>query len=354
MEALLAIQGNRMRRRQQDLQPISQPQQDNDTPPRRAARRSPALLAGIIVIVIVIVVALLLVGIFILPLHENLSSLRGVRIRKSRRTIAVGDIHGDKDALARALQLANLVDTVDGTVTWIGGSDILVQIGDLLNKAEKRDEDTLSYFADIELQARAAGGIVAVTAGDHDLHNAPKLWKEMEQLKTDPFPSWMHAAYVVDRTLFVHGSLSKTVFDDAADDADAGSGGSFVERMNAAAEAWLAGKGEKPAWIGRGDGPIWSRLYSSDNASNEHPHHCDELTRLLNELSVDRMVIGHTVRREGISSICNGQAWRIDVGLSRTESRAGKIGASEVLELSNGGSVVNILSTDAKLPSWGK
>ena len=72
----------------------------------------------------------------------------------------------------------------------------------------------------IERQARAAGGAVVVTVGDHNLHNAPKLWREkMQLLKLDeneyeyPFPSWMHAAYIVDRTLFVHGSLSKTVFE---------------------------------------------------------------------------------------------------------------------------------------------
>jgi len=60
----------------------------------------------------------------------------------------------------------------------------------------------------------------------------------------------------------------------------------------------------------------------------------------------------YELRHEGISSICNEKVWRIDVGLSRTESRAGKLGASEVLELSHGGNTVKVLSTDVKLRTW--
>ncbi len=84
---------------------------------------------------------------------------------------------------------------------------------------------------------------------------------------------------------------------------------------------------------------------------NEEPH-CDNLSAILECLDVNQMVVGHTVKRVGISSICDGKAWRIDVGLSRTETRAGRIGASEVLELSEGGSRVRVLSTDVKLKSW--
>ena len=134
--------------------------------------------------------------------------------------------------------------------------------------------------------------------------------------------------------------------------------------MNDEVAEWIAGRGRKPGWLGRGDGPIWSRLYS-DGASDASPH-CGELQTLLRSLSptdggvggsggaaaIERMVVGHTVRKGGISSLCNGQVWRIDVGLSRTESRAGSIGASEVLEITQGGNEVKVLSTDTKLNTW--
>lgn len=282
------------------------------------------------------------------------------RVQNSRRVVAIGDIHGDRDALVRALQLARVVDSTRNGTSWTGGSDVVVQIGDLLNRAESRDLETLSYLADIERQAREAGGAVIVTVGDHDLHNAPKLWHDIHGKSEGevPLPPWITAAYMADRTLFVHGSLSKTILDgNAKGSGSSATGQSTLKRMVQDAQDWMSQKvnnpnaKNKPAWIGRGDGPIWSRLYS-DKASDEHPHCDDDLLPLLRELGVDRMVVGHTVRREGISSICNKKVWRIDVGLSRTESRAGKIGASEVLELSKAGGVVRVLSTDVKLTSW--
>ena len=41
------------------------------------------------------------------------------------------------------------------------------------------------------------------------------------------------------------------------------------------------------------------------------------------------------MRPEGVSSVCNGLAWRVDVGLASTESQAGRtdIEASQVLEI---------------------
>lgn len=276
----------------------------------------------------------------------------GSRGGGGRRVVAVGDIHGDREALARALQLANVVDRNNGTA-WTGGSDVVVQIGDLLNKAEPRDLETLSYLAGVEAQARASGGGVVVTVGDHDLRHAPALWRALHPGGGGaPFPPWIVAAHVVDRTLFVHGSLSRSILD--------GAGGSLGPLLREAHE-WLSRRASgddaaaRPAWIGRGDGPVWSRLYSdgaSDEDTPQRRQRCDDLRSLLEGLSVDRMVVGHTVRREGISPTCGGGAWRIDVGLSRTETRAGRIGASEVLELSEGGSVVRVLKTEAKLKSW--
>eukprot|EP00581_Thalassiosira_minuscula_P016404 CAMPEP_0183715102 /NCGR_PEP_ID=MMETSP0737-20130205/9461_1 /TAXON_ID=385413 /ORGANISM="Thalassiosira miniscula, Strain CCMP1093" /LENGTH=354 /DNA_ID=CAMNT_0025944171 /DNA_START=27 /DNA_END=1091 /DNA_ORIENTATION=+ len=335
-------------------------QDDAPTDSKRRPRRSSALI---------FFAAVVAAGIFVtcLALRSSSSSaappLRGnnggngkeqtlTAPTGNRRVIAVGDIHGDMNALVRALTLAKVVTPRDDhcDITWTGGTDIVVQIGDLLNRAEPRDEETLSCIVEIERQARDAGGQVMVTVGDHDLHNAPNLWHKWyppgeEEEEGPPFPSWITAAHVVDRTLFVHGSLARSIFENV--------GGGSLQHMIDAAHAWLSQTGEKPLWIGRPDGPIWSRLYSNRESDEDPQHRCEEdLSPLLEELNLGRMVVGHTVRREGISSICDGRVWRIDVGLSSTETRAGKIGASEVLELRDGGTIVNVLSTDVKLASW--
>jgi hypothetical protein len=53
----------------------------------------------------------------------------------------------------------------------------------------------------------------------------------------------------------------------------------------------------------------------------------------LSALGAKRMVVGHTVQDHGITSVCDGKLWRIDVGLGK---RYG--GPIEVLELMPGAS----------------
>ena len=61
--------------------------------------------------------------------------------------------------------------------------------------------------------------------------------------------------------------------------------------------------------------PIWSRDYSEDVPLRGK---CDELGRVLGALGAKRMVVGHTVQKNGITSACGGRVWRIDVGLRVT------------------------------------
>ena len=44
------------------------------------------------------------------------------------RVVAIGDVHGDKDALTAVLRMAGLIDSNDG---WIGGTTHAVQVGDV-------------------------------------------------------------------------------------------------------------------------------------------------------------------------------------------------------------------------------
>lgn len=45
------------------------------------------------------------------------------------------------------------------------------------------------------------------------------------------------------------------------------------------------------------------------------------------------MVVGHTPQRNGINSVCDGDVWRIDVGLSRAFAEAYPSRRTEVLEI---------------------
>jgi len=83
------------------------------------------------------------------------------------RIIAVGDVHGDVDALASILKETGIVDE---TRHWCGGDATLVQVGDLLDRGLK-DADVLELYMALEEEAAAAGGKVIVLLGNHEIMN---------------------------------------------------------------------------------------------------------------------------------------------------------------------------------------
>jgi hypothetical protein len=62
---------------------------------------------------------------------------------------------------------------------------------------------------------------------------------------------------------------------------------------------------------------------------------CRLLSETLDLIGARRMVVGHTVQDEGISSACGGLVWRIDVGMAHHYG-----GRPAVLELAGSGAKV--------------
>lgn len=92
------------------------------------------------------------------------------------RIVAVGDIHGDYDALRAILHQAGIVDDAGN---WSGGDAVLVQTGDFLDRGEKTRE-VLDLLMTLEAQARAAGGRVEVLLGNHEAMNLIGILKDVE------------------------------------------------------------------------------------------------------------------------------------------------------------------------------
>jgi len=83
------------------------------------------------------------------------------------RVVAVGDVHGDYDAVVAILQKAGLIDSGSH---WIGGNAVLVQTGDLLDRGP-RSRDVLDLFMALEAEAPRSGGRVVVLLGNHEVMN---------------------------------------------------------------------------------------------------------------------------------------------------------------------------------------
>jgi hypothetical protein len=86
-----------------------------------------------------------------------------------------------------------------------------------------------------------------------------------------------------------------------------------VDAINAETQAWLRGEGEISPGLLQGDeSPLWTRRVCQDPG----PADCAVADETLTALGVKRMVVGHTVHKEGIVRNCDGKVWCIDVGMA--------------------------------------
>ncbi|MEZ4448495.1 MAG: metallophosphoesterase [Nannocystaceae bacterium] len=255
------------------------------------------------------------------------------RVPAPRRLVALGDVHGDLAATRAALKLAGAIDDAD---QWIGGDLVVVQTGDQLDRGDD-EREILDLLARLREQAAAAGGALYILNGNHELMNAggdlryvtaggfldfadvpgvdlrdPAGQSVPEQVRGrflafapgGPYARELarrNVVMVVGDSVFVHGGV-------LPEHARRG-----LDTINQETQAWLRGEAEVPVDVVTGDeSPVWTRLYS-DNPS---PAACATLAEALAAIPAARMVVGHTVHKDGVTSACDGKVWMIDVGMA--------------------------------------
>jgi hypothetical protein len=92
------------------------------------------------------------------------------------RVVAVGDLHGNIDALVSILEKTGLID---GDRRWAGGSDTLVQLGDILDRGE-RVREVLDFLKGLQVEAAAVGGRVVVLLGNHEVMDLLGVIREVD------------------------------------------------------------------------------------------------------------------------------------------------------------------------------
>ncbi len=252
------------------------------------------------------------------------------------RLVAIGDLHGDLAVTRKVLRLAGAIDAKDA---WIGGKLVVVQTGDAVDRGDD-DRAILDLLERVKADAAKAGGELVAMSGNHEIMNAsfdfryvtqpafvafddvkpktPAVSAALEKLDSTtrgraaafapgggPYATMIAnrpVIYRVGDTVFVHGGvLPKHVT-------------YGVDRINEETRAWLLGeRPEPPRILTQEDGPVWSRMYSAAPGREE----CVILEKTLGMLGAKRMVMGHTVQRNGVNPACDGKAWRIDVGLAK-------------------------------------
>ena len=255
------------------------------------------------------------------------------KLPATARIVAIGDVHGDLVATRRVLRLAGATDDDDA---WIGGELVVVQTGDQLDRGD--DERAILDLLDkLRVEAAAAGGAVHILNGNHELMNAagdlryvtagglldfsdvpgvdindPRGQRLAPQQRGrflsfapgGPYAQRLARRNVIQQvgdTVFVHGGVLPEHVRYGLD------------RINAETQAWLRGDAPPPAKVVMEEqSPVWTRRYSDRPAAED----CAVLGETLAAIPAARMVVGHTVHTEGISSACDERVWLIDVGMA--------------------------------------
>lgn len=256
-----------------------------------------------------------------------------MRVVPTGRIVAIGDVHGDLSALREALRAAGVIDAEDH---WSGGTTTLVQTGDVLDRGDD-EQAIMDLFERISGEAKAAGGLVVWLLGNHEIMNVrgdlryvtpggfkdfvdapgvrvddPKLarFPEAARARLSAFLpggayalklSGLRVVAMVGETVFVHGGVLPPHVTYGLD------------RLNAETSAWMRGAGASPELLHLPDSPVWTRVYS---APGKEPA-CAVLDEALAAMGAKRMVVGHSVQPQGITSACEGKVWRIDVGMAK-------------------------------------
>ena len=259
------------------------------------------------------------------------------------RLVAIGDLHGDLKAAKRAFSLAGATDDKG---TWVGGSLVVVQTGDVLDRGDE-ELDLLAFLDQQQAAAEKAGGRLVRLNGNHEVMNVQGDYRYVgergfasfanepstgrpdttdlpvqQRGRAEAFlPGGRQArklaafpvVWLVGETLFAHGGVLPAHVRYGLD------------TLNEEIGAWMRGEAALPKKLQGDHTPFWIRDYG-EHTDDEA---CAKLDKVLSELKAKRLVVGHTPQRGGITFDCNRKLARIDVGLSAYYGN----NATEVLEI---------------------
>tara|TARA_Y100000741_G_scaffold364281_1_gene354743 strand:- start:1525 stop:2532 length:1008 start_codon:yes stop_codon:yes gene_type:complete len=304
-------------------------------------------------------------------MNDNIG--RGI-FKKTERIIGIGDLHGDMMQLLSILKHSKMIekknkermcindeDFVIDEWRWIGGNTYIVQMGDIFDGGGRKEVDEfddkeveiLIFLMRLKKLAKDDGGDVLIIFGNHEYMNFNNNYgyvqkktlskciikgkgeldveykhKKNEKCNEDTrrklfrkggdgvlakiISKYCYGILKIGSTIFCHGGLKKEI------------GYKYsINYMNILLQKYLLNilnSKEKREFheIYGTDGIIWFRGYVNNMEKN-----CKELAKCLEEKKAKRMVVGHTVQVDGITTKCKNQKklYAIDVGLSRAFSQ---------------------------------
>jgi len=270
------------------------------------------------------------------------------KIPPIHRIIVVGDIHGDWAALKSALKVAGVTNHHND---WTGGATHVVQVGDLTDRAnrggtgdEKSEKRIIEHLISLKRKAINEGGDVHILLGNHELMNIGGDFRYVSPMGMTDFDGSRkkqfkpggkiskalacnaNSVIQIGSWLFSHAGITSSV-----------SKHWTIDQVNTHVREHLLGNR-----IIDSDSPLmdifWHRKYANEQS-------CPLVQDALTHWKAKNMAIGHTVQEYGITSICNGSLWKVDVGMSDSFGRCSRNSKHciEILEILDDGDKINVL-----------
>ncbi|MFZ3002918.1 MAG: metallophosphoesterase [Undibacterium umbellatum] len=240
---------------------------------------------------------------------------------KADKVAAISDIHGQFDLMLKLLQGNGIINQ---DWQWTFGTGHLVIAGDVLDRGPKVTEALWLLYA-LEARAKAAGGAVHLLLGNHetitmagDVRYLNKKYVTVAQHLNTSYPQMLDNSSVLGRwlrskpviiqvndMLFMHGGLHP----------DHQNLNLNLQQVNEKYRQTLGmSKAQVKAdsvldWLYGSMGPLWYRGYFT---APQLPG--EELNKVLQQLKVDRIVVGHTTMN-GVYSHYQGKVISIDSGI---------------------------------------
>ena len=281
------------------------------------------------------------------------------------RIVAIGDIHGDFKALHKALLKAGIVDT-NGDWDRTNKNTIVIQLGDLLDRGGRGEEDTDNYREEIDIlqyiehlhkQAQKFNSAFITLIGNHELMNMLGDFryvsaKAMEGMGGEKgrralfLPGGPIAKHIgccsygickIGDWTFVHAGVLPQHLKDK---------NFSFSKVNELIRQIMRGEIDKSSlndsqkkFIFDNNGLFWTRELSKENPNCSLAN--ESVSILNNSNRNGGIVVGHTVQKNGINSKCGGNVWAIDTGMSDAFGKSDDSNI-QVLEILNNNKV-NIL-----------
>lgn len=254
------------------------------------------------------------------------------------RIVAVGDVHGDSEALIAVLRSANLIDEKN---SWSGGKAHFVQTGDVLDRGPD-SRKAMDLLMQLETQAEQAGGRVHALIGNHEAMNVygdlryvsageyaafagpdskpsgehPAGYNEHRAAFSSKgtYGKWIlgHNAVVkINDTLFLHGGISPKYASMKLSQINGRIRDDLTHPENA-----------KGGIVTDTEGPLWYRGLATAEESSLQSH----LNKVMKNLGIERIVVSHTYANAAITPRFAGRVVMIDIGLSRVYDGISKVG----------------------------